>query len=574
MPSSIQTGSSKTRINRWNLPVITSDWSKGMVRDAPRNSIPDNAVYDSIDFLLHQPGLAYKRGGTAYSGPAMTSATYCSNVVYLNFSAGAKLVGVGDNGHLYTVTSGATTDVSTLGTGFPGKDTIKLRFNDAILPASNGLTPPKYYDGAAVGYLGPDTTSTGSNALPAATVNVTSTTGFLTTGTFWLSDGTNADQVTYTGKGATTFTGCVGGTHTFAAGAIVSTVPPFKYSTIYKTRVVGGGVSGFENRSFFSVTPTDGTNLLFNTSQWDSSNSYIDHDEAITGYAALANQLLIFSAGKTERIIGSTPPPGSDMDRAPIGSVGCTDSRSIVVQEGNALFCNPRGVYLTNGSGFASLTTEGLIETYWQSLFTGYDPATWTIAAGTWRSLYFVTIMNGATLVDTLICNVPRRAWWRASNIKGAMFSSAVSTVDELYMADRSTNRVVSLSGIVTPTSANKNDANGTAVAPQMQLRLVGSGPWVKHFGFSRITYDMRDSASDLPTLAVSVAPNIEATTFAAVAESPLAATTDVGRKRVTLGKVSQAVNLKIVQSNASSKTELYSTETDHRYIGVYAGGT
>lgn len=572
----------KPRFNRQGRAgaqnTVSADWSKGMVRDAPRTALPQNSLYNSVDFLLHQPGLMYKRGGTAYAGPAMTGSTYCAQVSYVNFPAGAKLLGVGDDGHLFTVTSGTTTDVATLGTGWPGVDTIKLRASDVILPASTGKHFPKVYDGSTVRYLGPNTTTTGSNALPAATVNVDSTTGFLTpvagtVGSFWVSDGTNIDQVTYTGKTATSFTGCLKGANTYAAGAVVSTVPPFKYYGIYKTRIVGGGVSGYANRSYFSVTPTDGTNTTFNSSQWNTTVSSIDHDEAITGYAALANLLLIFSSGRTERIIGSIPPPSSDMDRAPVGAIGCTDARSIVVQEGNALFANPRGVYLTNGSGFVSLTAEGMIETYWQSLFPGYDPATWTIAAGTWRSFYFVSVMNGSTLVDTLMCNIPRRAWWRLSNIKGVMFSPGVGTADELYMADRSTNRVVSLSGITTPTASIKNDANGTAVAPTAEFRLEGSGPNVKHFGHGHITYDMRDAGSDNPTLAVTVAPGIEATTFAAVAESPLAETTDAVRARTTVAKVSQGVTVKVAQTHASSKTEVYALEVEERAIVPQAGG-
>jgi hypothetical protein len=125
-----------------------------------------------------------------------------------------------------------------------------------------------------------------------------------------------------------------------------------------------GGSTANPNRLFFSPTPDI-------EATWDTANSWIDCDYAITGLASLHNVLLIFSQGHTERIIGSTPPPGSDMDRAPVGSIGCTDARSIVVQEGNAIFANPRGVYLTNGAGFASLTTEGFIETYWQSLLPG-----------------------------------------------------------------------------------------------------------------------------------------------------------------------------------------------------------
>lgn len=553
----------------------SADWSKGMVRDAPRTALPNNALYNSVDFLLHQPGLMFKRGGTAYSGPALTGANYCSQVGYLNFPAGAKLVGVGDNGHLYSVTSGATTDVATLGTGWPGVDTLKLRDSDVVLPASDGKTFPKYYNGSTVAYLGPHTQLDGSSgALPQATITVDSTTGFPDKGNFWISDSSqNAVEIAYTGKTATTFTGCTLGTGTFADNSVVSTVPPFKFYTVYKTRLVGGGISGKANRSFFSPTPTDGTNTSWNTSFWNTAESYVDHDEAITGYASLSNQLLVFSAGRTERIIGSTPPPGSDMDRAPVGAIGCTDARSIVVQEGNVMFANPRGVYLTNGSGFVSLTADGYIETYWQSLFNGYSPATWTIAAGTWRSFYFVSVMNGSTLVDTLMCNIPRRAWWRLSNINGVMFSPGVGTADELYMADRSTNRVVSLSGILLPTASNKNDANGYSVSPVAEFKMEGSGPNLKHFGNGHITYDMRDSGSDNPTLALSVAPGVEATTFAAAPESPLGETTDATRKRYSVSKVSQGVTLKIAQSHASSKTEVYALEVEERPLAPQAGG-
>jgi hypothetical protein len=156
------------------------------------------------------------------------------------------------------------------------------------------------------------------------------------------------------------------------------------------------------------------------------------------------------------------------MDRAPVGSIGCTDARSIVVQEGNAIFANPRGVYLTNGAGFASLTTEGFIETYWQSLFVGYDPSTWTIAAGVLRSFYFVFILdNNGALVDALMCYVPNRAWWRLTNMRGLMFASAVGAQEELYYADRSTNRIVKLSGIFTPARATRT----TRTAPPSPRR-------------------------------------------------------------------------------------------------------
>jgi hypothetical protein len=261
------------------------------------------------------------------------------------------------------------------------------------------------------------------------------------------------------------------------------------------------------------------------------------------------------------------------MDRAPVGSVGCTDARSIVVQEDNCLFANPRGVYLTNGAGFASLTTEGLIESYWQGLFASYDPASWSIAAGVFRSFYVVSIMNGSTLIDTLMCNVPRRAWWRLTNVKPLMFSQAVAASEELYYADRSTNRLVALSGIFSPASGNKNDANGTAVTPTLEWRAIGDGTGIKNFGFGRVTYTMTDAASDNPTLALTVKTGADADTSTTPAESPLAETTLKARKRFTVFKDAQAVTVKVAQTNASAKTEINALEVEQMTFPLSAEG-
>ena len=472
------------------------DVSRGIVRDAPRSSLPPGSLYDAADYLLHEPGIAIKRGGTTYAGPALAGETYAKSVVYAPFPAGAKLVATGStDNHVFTVAAGTTTDVTT--TVAPTVDKPKLRIgggkNLLIFPNSDGATGPTKYDGSAN-------------------------------------------------------TALLGGTP--AAG---------KFCAVYKTRLVLGNSTANPNRLYFSPTPDI-------ESTWDTTNSWIDCDNAITGLAATANMLLVFSQGAVERIIGSTPPPGSDMQRDPIaGSVGCTDARSIVVQENNVLFANPRGVYLTNGAGFASLTDEGLIATYWQSLFTSYDPSTWIISAGVYRTFYFISVVdNNGNLVTSLMCNVPRRAWWRLTNIAPTMYSQAIGAQEELYYADRSTNRVVKLSGIFSPSSSNQTDANGTAVTPLMEFQMIGGGPGLKAFGNGRLFYDMRDGGS-APTMSVQVAPGLEATTYAAVPESPLAATTDATRKRFKINKDATGVSVKLQQTNASSKTEIYDIEIESR---------
>src|SRR5258708_3489597 len=96
------------RFTLWPTVAVT-DFSRGIIKDSPRSSIPAGAVYDSTDYLLHQPGVAQKRGGTAYAGPTMASATFATSVIHVPFTAAAQLIATGANAHLFKITAGTTT---------------------------------------------------------------------------------------------------------------------------------------------------------------------------------------------------------------------------------------------------------------------------------------------------------------------------------------------------------------------------------------------------------------------------------------------------------------------------------
>lgn len=487
--------------------LVDADWSKGQIRDAPRGSIPEGAVFNSVDYLLHKPGMAQKRGGTEYAGPVLSGATYTAAVCYAPYSTGSKLLAIGDDGHLYDVTAGVTTDLGTLGSAFLTLDTPKYRVGASrelmVFMANDGTTIPKFYG--------------------------------LVSGSMVLAD-------------------------------VEATMPPGKYAAVYKTRFVVANTDDNKDRLFFGPVPN-----IRDT--WDTDNSWIDTDFEVTGLAALQNALVIFSLGKTQRITGSTPPPGTDMDRAPVGDVGCSDARSIIVYEGNAIFCNQRAVWSTNGSSFQNLTKIAGNETYWQSILEDYDAATWTISSGVYGTYLVVVVMNGQLFVDCLVFSLARPAWWRFANIEALMFASSLGAQDELYYADRNVARVTKMRGTFLPSAANKNDANGDPVQPVLETRLIGGGPTLKHFGHARISMDMRDAATDDPTMAVTVAPGLEATTFSNVPESPLPETTDNTRKRFAVNKVSQGVTLRLAQTGASSKTEIYAIEVEARGLNPSAGG-
>lgn len=492
--------------NHYWIPETQASWERGMVRDTAREAIPAGAVYDSADYLLHQPGVAQKRGGTSYLGPAMSGVTFATSLGLIGSTAqvlaAAPKSGVGEL--FKTGPVGPTTDIGAL------------------------------------------------NALPYFPITQ-SPGGKYAIITYF--DGSNAQK--YDGSTISTL----------AAGMALH------HTTTYKSRLVGTDHTNL-NRLLFSPTPDV-------NATWDTSNAFIDCDHIISGLASLNNSLLVFSGAGMERIIGATPPPNSDMDRAPVvGAPGCTDSRSIVVAGPGVFFANADGVYLTNGTTPVCLTDQGGIGTYWRNLLSGYVAnlafpfnTSWSIAAGYWRGFLFVSVLdNNQAIQASLMCYVATRAWWRLSNFKAMAYLTAANGSD-LYYADGGTNRVVSIAGIFTPAAGNKNDADGTAVQPTIEFAPFGAGPGVKSYGFGRLDYDLRDAAADNPSLAVTVKRGVEADTSVTPPESPVAKSTTLARKRFTIGCDAQAVTIALAQTGPSAKTELYAVEVEGRPQSLVGDG-
>jgi hypothetical protein len=128
----------------------------------------------------------------SYTGKTATSFTGCSTVAFKTSSGTMS-------------TGGAVTGVYTW-----AQYGIPVRCN-GVFPAPSHAV--EFYDIRA-------TIAAGSNgqALPQATINVDETSGFAASGTVQIWTGAAYTTVSYTGKTATTFTGCTGGTGTLTTG--------------------------------------------------------------------------------------------------------------------------------------------------------------------------------------------------------------------------------------------------------------------------------------------------------------------------------------------------------------------
>lgn len=485
-------------------PQVEADFSRGVVRDLPRSSIPAGGLFDAVDFLVDQPGVLRKRGGTGYQSNAIGATTTGVNFVSTpEYPTGTKVVALGADGHLWDASTGTASD-------------------RGAFPVTTLDNPRLYVDKLVV-------TS---------------------------QDGTTAPEKVYISGGNVTF------------AALGGSPPTARLATVHISRIILGNTAANPNRLWFSPVPNV-------ESTWDTSNAYIDTNHSLSAIASIQGVLLAFSGARTERIVGNVPPGtiGENMSLQPVGEIGCADARSIAPWGSYVVFASQEGVYVTNGAGFDSLTekSDGTgILSYWRQQYATVQANNGFIAGGIAnRNYYWLTLGYGSTIVDTFICYLPRKAWMRTSNIGCIQYAPSQSGTDELYGASMSGapgNRILKLSGCLSPAAGNKNDANGTAVTPSAQFRMSGTGIGLKNYGDGHLTYDMRDAASDNPTLAVSFSKGIEAEgAFVAVPESPLAETTVAARKRFSVGTDAQAVNVKVAQTNASSKTEVYLLEVDER---------
>src|SRR5215831_10232083 len=91
------------------------DFSKGIVRDAPRASIPQGGVYNAVDYMLDSPGICYKRGGTVYASSAANGSTnFCDSLIYADGFNPGQLLAVAENNHLFKITASTSTDMGAL----------------------------------------------------------------------------------------------------------------------------------------------------------------------------------------------------------------------------------------------------------------------------------------------------------------------------------------------------------------------------------------------------------------------------------------------------------------------------
>ena len=352
-----------------------------------------------------------------------------------------------------------------------------------------------------------------------------------------------------------------GATHTIAN--LAGSPPAGTYGLIYKDVFWLGATAALPRRTYFAVAG--------NPESWDTTTKYIDNSYDVTGYGALANAVMIFSTQRTTRVRGSVPPPDSDFQvDDPVFNVGCTDNRSIANWRDKLIFANAQGLFITDGVAVEDLTKLCGMKSWWRDVMAGregfatgtaYTISGFSIAGGVFDDYYFYTIMNGSTLVDSGMIDLGKFSWIRLANIDSVFFFER-RYPQELFFGRRGAARVAKLSDIFVPASANKADADGTAVQPLLETPFWMGEPGDKTAQRVYLGYDIRDAASDNPILTVSYTSSPESSSYTALTPT-LVETTTYQRSTMLLDASVRGLGLKVAQTNASSDTRLYDIESD-----------
>lgn len=559
-----------------------ADWSRGMVRDVPFSSIPAGGSYQLTDFFVDKGGLLYKRGGTAYQGSTLNAhsdvdiiAVACPDYITSGVSDPRVCAFTSDstNTWLYDVTSAAT---SVGNVGFSPFENPKI-YNATDLIITDGLNAARPKKAFISG--GNVTLAALGGRPPIASLSC------IHAGRLVLASG----QTLYFGPALGDESDVTKAISAVSTGSKTFTIPGNLTDTfISGYRFSIWGSTGNDSRYTTVSSVISSTNTVITVSEsvssavadgslgggWDTDEGFIAVGQHIMGLASVQGVLVVFSRTSCFRVTGSVPPGYGvdvtlvDMQLQPLGDVGCIDARTIVGINNDIYFANESGVFSTNGAGFVNLTNkdDGTgISSLWQSTLQSFSPALGAVvAAGTYlEQFYIVSVLHNSGTRTQFIYYLTNKSWVQTSVKTGVtMYASRTAPTVKLYGGPSESGalvRLLDLSGMWSPASGNKNDADGTAVTPTWTSRMYAEGRGLNRYGFGHLTYDMRDAASDNPTLAVQISTGFEQDSgFAATVESPIAETTKAIRKRFTVNKDTQGLGIKLTQTHASSKTEIY----------------
>lgn len=257
-----------------------------------------------------------------------------------------------------------------------------------------------------------------------------------------------------------------------------------RFATVWKDRVVLGN-KNLEPQQMAYSKPGDPTVA------WDAI-SILNTSYDLTGLAAQRTQVLAFHASSVERARGTTPPDSTLSD--PTGDLildvlfdraGCYDARSIANWNDNILFCDERGIHLTDGAVVRNVAEQAGVLNLWRLSFERAGSPPLSAAAVVHRDYYIVTLRHTGLPPITFVAHIPTRRVFTLGNIDSTAYAFSVGSTERLWGTDGAVKKVTDLTPVFKPDSTvDQIDADGTPVLPVIS---TGWEPLTRGSGFKRV---------------------------------------------------------------------------------------
>jgi hypothetical protein len=222
------------------------------------------------------------------------------------------------------------------------------------------------------------------------------------------------------------------------------------------------------------------------------------------------------------------------------------------------------------------VTKEAGISQLWRSLTTGFNRNTnWICAAGLLYGQYWVTVIDSTGVNRaTIVIDMSTYVATIHTNIDAMMYAERISGegtanepgVDELFGAWLNGPRVMRLSQVWNPTTANRFDASGAAVLPTLETPFYKLGHTEeKRFRFAYVGYDLRDGG-EVPKLAVGYMLSPELQTYTE-GSYQFPAGTAFDRQRIDIRRKGEGVALRFRLTQPAADFRLSEIEIESHFL-------
>jgi hypothetical protein len=503
--------------------TIQDDWSGAIYRG---KRTPPNAAFDIINGFVDADRLIYRRGGNAYQSTTDAGETLLG-IAAPHLPIGSRTIAWGSGG-LHVLDTDDVTPVSISGTA-PRALSRPAGLNGLVaFPSSTG--------GYAFLYGG----SLNPNGYATGTVTVTSSSETVTgVGTSWLA---NAAPGMIFGVGSTTSvvlsvdsdtqitliapwpgTTAAGAAYALNPKALAGNTTVADYAGTDDVYVAAVGavarlLIATKQRVYFSER---GDPFSFDSTVYHEIPAGI----AIVGATSIGDTAVIFTTAGAWTI--------DNMSLDPIDAYG--NIQHTVAQLNEIVLWGDPGLAIWSGAllvpavddvylmplGASPQPISGARGTQWddgiRALYrsyvkAGYQPGTAAVHQGH----YFLPIVNGTALIDTLVCNLSGGFVWsrlagHAADIAYAVRVPTAARTPRLLGV--SGQRILNNTGIFDPTGANMTDADGTTSNLVLTTRDYPTGanqPGVAHK--IRARYEL--ASSNVATVAVAYSSDQDAGSF------------------------------------------------------------